>query len=60
MITILVKSDDVAPFLPENDNLSPLIHQHLLEIINDPQDLQDLCLELGVTVDIGVHFGNAS
>ena len=59
MITILVKSDDVAPFLPENDNLSPLIHQHLLEIINDPQDLQDLCLELDVTVDIGVHFGNA-
>lgn len=38
----------VAPFLQGNENLSPLIRQHLLEIINDPQDLQDLHLELGV------------
>ena len=43
---------DVAPFLQENENLSPLIRQHLLEIINDPQDLQDLRLELGVMVDV--------
>ena len=48
--------DDVAPFLQENENLSPQIRQHLLEIINDPQDLQDLRLELGVMVDVGVHF----
>ena len=43
---------DVTPFLQENENLSPLIRQHLLEIINDPQDLQDLRLELGVMVDV--------
>ena len=28
--------DDVAPFLQENENLFPQIHQHLLEIINGP------------------------
>ena len=47
-------------FLQENEDLSPLIRQHLLEIINDPQDLQDLRLELGVMVDVGVHFVNAA
>ena len=51
--------DDVAPFLQENENLSPQIRQHLLKIINDPQDLQDLRLELGAMVDVGVHFVNA-
>ena len=49
---------DVAPFLQENENVRPQIHQHLLEIINDTQDLQDL--ELGVMVDVGVHFVNAT
>ena len=52
--------DDVAPFLQEDENLSPQIRQHLLEIINDPQDLQDLRLELGVMADVGVHFVNAT
>ena len=51
---------DVAPFLQENEKLSPLIRQHLLEIINDPKDLQDLRLELGVMVDVGVQFVNAT
>ena len=50
----------MAPFLLENANLSPLIRQHLLEIINEPQDLQDLRLELGVMVDVGLHFVNAT
>ena len=31
-----------------------------MEIINDPQDLQNLRLELGVMVDVGVHFVNAT
>ena len=52
--------DDVAPFLQDNENLSPLIRQRLLEIVNDPEDLQDLRLELGVMVDVGVHFVNAT
>lgn len=38
----------VASFLQENENLSPQSRYHLMEIINDPQDLQDLRLELGV------------
>lgn len=52
----------VASFLQENENLSPQIRQHLMEIINDPQELQDLRLELGVNlmVDVGVHFVNAT
>ena len=50
---------DVASFLQENENLSPLTRQHLLEIINDPQNLQDLRLELGIMVDKGVHFVNS-
>ena len=51
---------DVAPFLQDNENLSPLIRQRLLEIVNDPEDLQDLRLELGLMVDVGVHFVNAT
>ena len=53
---------DVAPFLQENEleNLSPLIRTYLLEIINDPQDLQYLRLELCVMVDVGVHLVNAT
>ena len=32
----------------------------VLEIIDDPQDLQDLRLEIGVMADVGVHFVNAT
>ena len=51
---------DVVPFLHENENLSPATRQHLLGIIDNPQDLQDLRLELGVIVDAGVYFVNAT
>lgn len=47
---------DVLPFLEENVDLSPVTRQHLLDIFEDPQDLQDLRLELAVIVDAGVHF----
>ena len=40
---------DVSPFLQENENFSPLIRQHLLEIINDP-----------LWLTYGVHFVNAT
>ena len=40
-----------APFLLENENLSPLIRQHLLKIINDPRSTR-----LGVMVDVDVHY----
>ena len=51
---------DVVPLLHENKNLSPVTRQHLLEIVDNRQDLQDLRLELGAIVDSGVHFGNAT
>ena len=33
---------DVEPFLRENENICPTNCQHLLDIIDNPQDLQDL------------------
>ena len=51
---------DVAPFLQDNDNLSPQNRQHLMDILNDPQELQQLRLELAVLVDAGVHFVTAT
>jgi hypothetical protein len=51
---------DVVPFLRENENLSPATRQHLLEIIDNPRDLQDLRLELAVIVDAGVQFVKAT
>ena len=51
---------DVVPFLQENENLSPATCQQLLEIINNPRDLQDLRLELAVIVDAGVQFVKAT
>lgn len=51
---------DVEPFLRENENLSPATRRHLLEIIDNSQDLRDLRLELGIIVDAGVHFVKAT
>ena len=51
---------DVAPFLQENDNLSPQTRRHLLDIFESPQELQLLKLELAVLVDVGVHFVTAT
>ena len=51
---------DVAPFLQENDNLSPQTRRHLLDIFESPQELQLLKLELAVLVDAGVHFVTAT
>ena len=48
------------PFLQENENLSPATRQQLLEIIDNPRDLQDLYLELAVIVDAGAHFVKAT
>ena len=47
---------DVLPFLEENASLSPITRQHLLDIFSNPQDLQDLRLELAAIVDAGVYF----
>ena len=47
---------DVLPFLEENVNLSLATRQNLLDIFENRQDLQDLCLELAAIVDAGIHF----
>ena len=48
------------PFLRENENISPALHRHLLEIFGDHQDSQDLRLELAAVVYAGVHFVSAA
>jgi hypothetical protein len=50
----------VEPFLRENQELSKATRQHLLEIFDDPQDAQDLRLELAAVIDAGVHFVSAT
>ena len=47
---------DALPFLEENVNLSPATRQNLLDIFENPHDLQDLHLELAAIVDAGIHF----
>ena len=47
---------DVLPFLEENVNLSPATRQNLLDIFENPQDLQNLRLELAAIVDVRIHF----
>ena len=51
---------DIEPFLRENEELSPAVRRHLLEIFDDHQDFQDLRLELAAVVDAGVHFVSAT
>ena len=51
---------DVEPFLRENETICPANRQHLLNIIDNPQDLQDLRLELAAIVDAGVYFVKAT
>ena len=50
---------DVVSFLQENEENSAT-RQHLLEIIDNPRDLQDLRLELAVIVDAGAQFVKAT
>ena len=47
-------------FSSRNEELSPAVRRHLLEIFDDHQDFQDLCLELAAVVDAGVHFVSAT
>lgn len=51
---------DIEPFLRENEEMSPAMRRHLLEIFDDHQDAQDLRLELAAVVDAGVHFVSAT
>ena len=47
---------NVLPFLEDNVHLSPATRQNLLDIFENPQDRQDLRLELAAIVDAGIHF----
>ena len=51
---------DIEPFLRENEEMSPAMRRHLLEIFDDHQNAQDLRLELAAVVDAGVHFVSAT
>ena len=51
---------DIEPFLRENEEMSPAMRRHLLEIFDDHQDAQDRRLELAAVVDAGVHFVSAT
>ena len=50
----------VEPFLRENEEICRSSMLHLLEIFDNPQDAQDLRLELAAVVDAGVHFVSAT
>ena len=50
---------DVEPFLRENETICQANRQNLLNIIDNPQDLQDIRLEVAAIVDAGVYFVEA-
>ena len=57
---VLIYFGFVEPFRRENEEICPSSHGHLLEIIDNRQKFQDLCLELAALIDAGVHFLNAT
>ena len=46
----------VKPFLWESEEICPSSHEHLLEIVDNPQKFQDLHLELATLIDAGGAF----
>lgn len=56
MQQIMVQFGDLAPFLDKNQDLGPSLRPKLLEILNHPQSLSLLKIELATIVDVGVHF----
>ena len=51
---------DVVPFPRENEEIPPANRRHLLEVVDYPEILQELRLELAVLIDARVHFVNAT
>lgn len=47
---------DVLTFLEENVNLCPATLQNPLDIFENPQDHQDVRLELAAILDASIHF----
>ena len=47
---------NIEPFLRENEEMSPAMRRHLLEIFDDHQDAQDLRLALAAVVHAGVQL----
>jgi hypothetical protein len=50
----------VEPFLRENEEICKLSRVQLLKIFDNPQDAQDLRLELAAIIDAGVHSVSAT
>ena len=57
---LLLLFGDVQPFLENNQDVAPRVADHLSAIIDDPEQLCRLKLELAVLVDIGQHFVKAT
>ena len=53
-------SDDLEPFLSENENLSPICRAGLLELFEDPVAVRDLDIDLAAMIDAGKHFVKAT
>ena len=51
---------DVVPFLQTNSDLAPATRAKLLSILNDPQQMCFLQVELAVTIDAGMPFVRAT
>ena len=51
---------DVVPFLQANTDLAPATRSKLLSILNNPQHMSYLQVELAVTVDAGMPFVRAT
>ena len=56
---VMTQFGDIAPFLTENQDIGPSLRPKLLSIVNDPQSLAFLKMELAITIDIGEHFVKA-
>ena len=60
MHQVLVQFGDVQAFLLQNEDISPVTHPKLLEILCNPHQLTMLKMGLASAVDIGQYFVKAT
>lgn len=53
---VMTQFGDIAPFLTENQDIGPSLQPKLLSILNDPQSLAFLKMELVITMNTGEHY----
>ena len=56
MNQVLVQFGDIEPFLVENSDVSPATQSKLLKILQTPQELIKLKVELAAVIDVRQHF----